>query len=423
MTSLTRKLLILPPIIIGILIFIMLKSGQQPPTAADDQQTATRVRVQQIEAVDFVPLARGFGEVRPAQVWKAIAQVSGRVEFLHPRLNDGEIIKQGEVLLKIDPVDYQLNLAQAEVQLAELEIELKNSTALLEIEQRNLALAEKEHQRLQKLVKKGSVSRSDADTAERTMLNSRTSVQNLKNTLALYPTNRKLLQVKIEQAQRDLDNTEISAPFNLRVSGMQVEQNQFVSKGEHMFSGDSIQQVEITAQIAMSSIKNLFLNGGMKISGDLSLLNADLSRLTGFKPTVSLDLGNEEPAEWEARFVRISDSVDSETRTMGIVVAVDEPMEKVVPGIRPPLSKGMLVEVSIAGRTQQNSIVVPRSALRNGRAYVADADNKLQIRPLKLLYSQQQYAVIAEGLAAGDRLVLTDLIPAVPGMLLNPVSE
>ena len=102
------------------------------------------------------------------------------------------------------------------MQLAELEIEQQNSAALLEIEQRNLALAEKEYQRLHKLVKKGSVSRSDADSAERTMLNSRTSVQNLMNTLALYPTNRKLLQVKVEQAQRDLRDIEL---LNRRLTG------------------------------------------------------------------------------------------------------------------------------------------------------------------------------------------------------------
>jgi RND family efflux transporter MFP subunit len=422
MPKLSRKFLLLPPVILAIVVFIMLKSTQQAPVESTDSAKARKVRSTLVVAQDFVPLAQGYGEVQPAQVWKAIAQVSGRIQHLHERLKDGEIISQGETLFQIDPVDYQLNLAQAEAQLAELEVEQQNASALLEIEQRNLALAQREFERLQKLVKKGSISQSDVDSAERTLLNSRTSVQNYKNTLALFPVNRKLLQVKIDQAQRDLDNTSIKAPFNLRVSGLKIEANQYVSKGEHMFSGDSVDQVEITAQIAMSSLKNLFADTE-NITVDVQALSSNISQLTGFKPRVSLDLGNDQPAQWDARFVRFTDSVDSETRTMGIVVVVDDPLKKVIPGKRPPLSKGMLVEVSISGHVQKNAIVVPRSALRNGNAYVLDGDNRLQIRAVKKLYDQQQFSVIASGIQAGDQLVLSDIIPAVSGMLLAPINN
>lgn len=422
MSSRIRKLLILPPVIIGIIIFALLKSGQQTPQESDSSARARKVRTTLIQAHDFIPIARGFGEVQPAQVWKAVAQVSGRVEYTHERLKDGEIIRQGEVLVKVDPVDYQLNLAQAEAQLAELEVQQQNSTALLEIEQRNLSLAQKEYERLQKLVKKGSISQSDADSAERSLLNSRTAVQNLKNNLALFPSNRNLLKVKISQAQRDLDNTQIIAPFNLRVTGLNIETNQYVSKGEHMFSGDATDRVEITAQIAMSSLKNLFANGQTR-ELDLQSFSTDINQITGFKPAISLDLGNEKPAQWDAHFVRFSDSVDSKTRAMGIVVAVDDPLKQVIPGQRPPLSKGMLVEVSIAGHVQPNSIVIPRSALRNGKAYIVDEQNRLQIREVKKRYDQAQFSIIDSGLQAGDRLVLSDIIPVVPGMLLEPVID
>jgi RND family efflux transporter MFP subunit len=422
MQKLSKKLLLLPPVIIAVVIFILLKSGQQTPSKSNDNIEALKVRTMLIEAQDFIPVVQGFGEVQPAQVWKAIAQVSGRIASMHEKLNDGEIIQQGEILLQIDPVDYQLNLAQAQAQLAELEVQQKNAVALLDIEQRNLALAEKEFNRLKQLVKKGSISQSDTDSAERTLLNSRVSVQNYKNTLALFPSNRKLLQVKIDQAQRDLDNTIIQAPFNLRVSDLKIEANQYVSKGEHMFSGDSIDRVEVTAQIAMSSIKNLFANG-QAVAIDMLKLNNNISQIAGFKPTVSLDLGNDQPAVWEARFVRITDSVDSQTRTIGLVVAIDDPLKQVIPGKRPPLSKGMLVEVSIAGQVQPDSIVVPRSALRNGRAYIMDSNKQLQIRSVKTLYNQQQFSIIQAGIKAGEQLVLSDIIPAVSGMLLDPVSD
>lgn len=419
--SKAKILWLIPPIIIGITVLAIMKSGKQPPQLSDMAEPVRVVRAMKIVRTNFVPIARGFGVVQPAQVWKAISQVSGRIISMHPRLKDGEIIEKGESLLQIDPVDYELILIQAKTQLAELDVQLDNTNNSIKIEQRNLSLATKEYQRLQKLVKKGSVSKSSADAAERTMLNSTAQVQNLKNSLSLLPVQKKLQQAKITQAERDLANTQLTAPFNLRVASLAIEADQFVSKGQQMFSGDSVDRVEIITQVAMSSLKNLFINV-TNVPTDIQALSNTLPMITGFKPTIKLDMGNGQFATWDAQFVRFTDSVDSQTRTMGVVIAVDRPMQKIIPGIRPPLSKGMFVEVSIAGRSQPDSIVIPRSALRNGKAYLIDENSRLLIHPLKILYNQQESSIIASGLQAGDRLVLTDLIPAVDGMLLKPVA-
>ncbi|MCG8626914.1 MAG: HlyD family efflux transporter periplasmic adaptor subunit, partial [Proteobacteria bacterium] len=305
-------------------------------------------------------------------------------------------------------------------QLAELDVQQANTSASLEIEQRNLTLAKKEYQRLQKLVKQGSVSQSSADAAERTMLNSTSLVQNLKNTLALIPTQRKLQQAKIAQAQRDLANTQVTAPFNLRVSALSIEADQYISKGQHLFSGDSIERVEITAQVAMSSLKNLFKNHS-NIPADLSTLSNDMARITGFQPTVQLDMGNNQIASWDASFVRFTDSVDTQTRTLGMVIAVDNPLQKIIPGKRPPLSKGMFVEVAIAGKVQPNSIAIPRSAVRDGKVYVMKDDQRLEIRSVDKAFDQANLSIIEQGLNPGDQLVLSDLVPAVQNMLLKTV--
>lgn len=416
-----RTLWVLPPIIVGILVLMFMKGGKQPPQLANAGEPVRTVRYQVIHAVDFTPIALGHGEVQPAQVWQAVAQVAGRIMETHPRLDNGELMQQGEVLLRIDPVDYELNLVQAQTQLAELEVQQQNTERSLEIEQRNLALARKEFERLQRLARAGSVSQSSADTAERTMLTSTAQVQNLKNSLSLIPTQKKLQQAKIAQAERDLANTVVKAPFNLKITGLTIEADQYVSKGQTMFSGDSVDQVEIVAQVPLSSLKNLF-DGNISVPGNIQGLTSNLNQLTGFDPTVRLDMGSGQIATWSARFVRFADAVDSQTRTMGVVVAIDNPLQRIIPGKRPPLQRGMFVEVSIAGRIQPRSIVVPRTALHRDRAYVIDADNRLEIRPVTRKYDQQDLTVIDQGLSEGERLVLTDLVPAVQGMLLNPVE-
>jgi RND family efflux transporter MFP subunit len=417
-----KSLWVFPPILIGIAIFIFMVSGKQAPQESERGEPTRFVRTITVQERDFIPVAEGYGGVQPAQVWAAVAQVSGRIISMHPRLRDGEIIAAGTELFQIDPTDYELNLAMVQNELAELNAQGDNSAASLKIELRNLALAEKEFKRQTKLAGQKTVAQSRADEAERAMLNSSSLVQNIENTIALLPIQRSLQQAKITQAQRDLANTTLNAPFNMRVTGLAIEIHQFVSNGQTLLSGDSVERVEIIAQVAMADLRNLFI-GRPNPPADITSITNNLAEFTGFKPTVRMDVGAGLVAEWEAEFVRVSDSVDPQTRTMGIVVAIDRPMQKVIAGVRPPLTKGMFVQVSIAGHEQRGRIVIPRSVIRGGKVYLVNSENRLETRSIKRLYNQRQVAIIDEGLQAGDKIVVSDLVPAVDGMLLQSVVD
>ena len=184
-----HRWLILPPIAVGIAILVWMAQGREPPARVDADERAHAVRVIEAPALELVPTAEGCGPVRPSKVWKAVAQVAGRIIEVHPRLRDGEILAAGTELLRIDPIDYEL--AQAE---AELAVEEENVRASLEIEARNQRLADQELERLRKLSLQGTVSNSDVDQADCTALATRSSVQTLKNQLTLVPTRRRLLE-------------------------------------------------------------------------------------------------------------------------------------------------------------------------------------------------------------------------------------
>jgi RND family efflux transporter MFP subunit len=413
-----RMLLILPPIVLGILVLALMASSRKQPVQVESSIPAKPVRALEIQQVDLVPVAEGYGSVMPARLWTAVAEVSGRIVELHPRLRDGEILPAGTLLLRIDPVDYELNLAQAEAASAELEVEQANAEASLEIEERNLKIAQREFERISKLAAKGTASGSNRDDAERTLLNSRNAVQNIRNTLALIPTKRKVLASKKTQAERDLENTRIVAPFNLRVANMQIETDQFVSKGQSLFEGDSVDRVEVLAQFPLASLRRLFI-GRDDIHLDGAMMGDNLPQLVQLDSLVRLDMGTTQ-AEWQSEFVRFSDNVDPQTRTMGVVVAVDKPFEQVEPGVRPPLSKGMFVQVLLRGKVQQKQLVVPRAAVRDGQLYLVDTDQRLRRRPVEVLFSQGPVSALKNGLKPGDRIVVSDLVPAVDGMLLAP---
>jgi multidrug efflux pump subunit AcrA (membrane-fusion protein) len=143
-------------------------------------------------------------------------------------------------LLRIDPIDYALALGQARAGLAELDIQERNAQTSLAIEERNLKLAGQDVERKRKLMQKGTASRSNVDEAERVMLSSRMAVQTLRNTLALIPTQRSVLVATVDRVQRDLERTEIRAPFTLRVADLAIEANQYVGVGQSLFEGDDV---------------------------------------------------------------------------------------------------------------------------------------------------------------------------------------
>ena len=70
----------------------------------------------------------------------------------------------------------------------------------------------------------------------------------------------------------------------------------------------------------------------------------------------------------------------------------------------------------------KDRIVIPRSAIREGHVYIADSENRLRMRKVDVLVEQEAVAVIEKGLAAGEKLVVSDVVPAIEGMLLNPHS-
>lgn len=419
------KLWLIPPLLIGVVVLMLAKNAKQAPVLAEYKESFQAVRTILVKTEDFTPVATGYGTVQAAQTWKAISQVSARIIAVHGHLKNGAYVKKGEVLVRLDPIDAELNLAQAQVKLTELEVSEQNTKASLSIENRNLILAEKEFKRLKSLSRKGTTSKSSADSAERAMLSSRSIVQNHKNTLALLPTQKKLQQSQIAQAQRDLDNTVINAPFDMNISDLQIETEQYVSKGQQLFEASSIDSVEIIAYVALSELKNLFLQRddiATDIATGIESFAGNISSIAHFSPTVYLDMGNQQQAIWKAKFIRFSDAVDSQTRTMGIVVAVDNPLQKIIPGIRPPLSKGMFVEVAIAGQVQKDVIAIPREAVHKNNVFVMTKEHRLQLQAVKILYQQAGKSIIKQGLKGGERLVLSDLIPAIDGMLLKDIN-
>lgn len=427
-----RLWLFLVPVIIGAVVLVMAVKMRPSPVQHDAQELTAIVRIIQVPQVTLIPRVVGYGNVKPSRVWQAIAEVAGKVVEIHPQLKKGAIIAKGSVLLKIDPTDYRLGIVQAEAdirvinaQITELNGSERNTHASLQIEDRALALTKGDLERKRKLLKQGTVSQAAVDQEERNFLKGRQSVQSLRNTLNQIPAKREVLaaqraqqQARLTAARLDLSRTEIIAPFDARIAEVNVEATQYTGLGKVLVIADGIDIAEITAQLPIGRLLNLIPANAVMPDNAAGIMN-QLPDLLGFEAIVHLRASTIN-AQWPARFTRINDTIDPETRTAGVIVEVDDPYGQAVPGTRPPLTKNMFVEVELKGRPRPDQIVIPRSSLHGSNVYLVNPEGRLEIRPVEVAFAQSDFAVVKSGLEVGEKIIVSDPIPAIAGMLVMP---
>lgn len=434
-----KRLAIIPPVLIGIGAVALAVGGRAPPTQ-EFTERVTVVRAIKVPKVDFIPTAIGYGTVSPEREWKAVAQVDGRVTEKHPRLKTGEILSPGAVLLRIDPTDYRLAIAEidanirgAEAEIAELDARKANMKSSTAIERRMVALGERDVERKRKLIARGNISAAQLDAARQTLLGNRQRLQELANTVNLIPAQRGVIEAKLAQlrarldiARLDLARTSITAPFTMRIGPVNVETTQFVRKGEILAEGSGMAVAEIAAQFSIDQLFPLIpphFDASAITPESLSNIQDQL----GFSAVVHLRTGRLE-TQWTARFARLSDTINPRTRTIGVIVAVDQPYLKARAGVRPALIKGMFVEVELRGKARSGNLLVPRAALHGAgdgasMVYVVDGESRLRRRKIVIGLEQTDFVTVTSGLAEGDILVITDPVPAIDGMLLRVELE
>ena len=413
---------LLLPVLVALIILVVAPRMKSPPKKVEAKERAVKVRVIQVPSIPIVPGAVGYGTTKAARTWEAVAEVAGQVAWISAELKSGKLVDSGTELLRIDDASYQLALTQAKTQLNALEVNDKTIRASLALEKRSQALLSNDIERKRKLRQQGTLSASVLEEAERGLLKGEVLVQNLKNTLSLNAAEREVLNTQEANAELDLQRTRFVAPFDVRITARKVNQAQYANKGQLLFSADGLEAVEIEARFAIGKLRPLI--AGKKSSRE----GEDTSAVSRVPGALKLDAlvrlrTATHTVEWDARVDRVAGVIDPQTQSLGVVVIVDKPYEQARPGQRPPLVRNTFVEVELRKKPKGKTIVVPTSALHDGKVYVLDHENRLEIRPVRTLFIQGGAAAIAKGLEAGETLVVSHPVPATAGMLLDPVAD
>ena len=363
--------------IAGLIIATGPKLDPQPPTPnAPMVRAATAVQ----ETVQLSAITHGT--VLPRTESELVPEVSGRVIAISPNMVSGGFFRKGDLLLEIDPLDYEVSLEQAKAALASTRSELTN--------------AKKAHERQLDLAKRQSTSQSQKDDA--------------LNRLRLAHASLREARARLMRAERDLQRTRVIAPYDGRVRNEKVDIGQFVNRGAPIANLYATDLAEVRLPLHDEELAYL----------DLPLAGTPFNNR---EPTVVLraQFAGQQHT-WEGRVVRTEGELDPRTRMINVIAQVEAPYKQT--DNRPPLAVGLFVEAEIIGHLVNNIFVLPRSALQpNEQIYVVGNDNRLQFRDVTILRSVDENVYITDGIRPGELLCLSPVNNAVPGMLVQPVTE
>ncbi|MGD9646307.1 MAG: efflux RND transporter periplasmic adaptor subunit [Pirellulales bacterium] len=387
------------------------------------------------------------GIVVPFREISLSAEVAGRIAHKEEVCRAGNFVTRGTPLLEIDSRDYELEvkrlegeLAQSEVSLQELDVEVANNEALVELAREQLALLHKELERVEALVGRRVVTDSEVDRIRREELTGKNSVRTLDNQLQLLNTRRHRLEsardlsrTQLEKAQLDLERTKIVSPVDGVIVEEMVEEDSYVQKGAELATLDDTSAVEVRCNLRMDQLMWLWSQrAGTASEPTVATLRGDY-QVPPAPVTVVYELLGKR-FEWDGVLSRFDGiGVEERTRTVPCRVLVAKPREVRVrtadgqatssPVGPPALVRGMYVTLRVQTDSAETLLEIPEGALRPGGKVWEIVDGHLVIRQVRVAHNEDGVVLFhAAGseLAPGAKLVNSPLAVAVDGM---PIRE
>ena len=419
------------PVLLGLSALVFMVKNKQPLSLVPELERSTPVEVYTVVERQLAPEIIAYGRARPKRAWQAVAEIEGRLIYKHPQLEQGQFLKAGTILARIDPLQYELQLAEAKAdlesvmsELSSLDVERDNTQLSLNIERRQLNLFEDELERKKSLLGKKLIASSSFDQEQRNLLSQRQKVLDLENRLRVIPlerevkgAKRKVQQAKLADAEIELSKTVISLPFDARIIEVSAELDQVVNKQQSLVTAHGLQAMEVESQVSIHDMRELISTIPAETVIDLGKTSP---RQLLPETEVVLNSGNS-LIRWQGEVTRISGRVDQNTGTVGVIVEVQQDLTHLRPSQQGPLIDGMFVEVRSHG-VKKSLLAIPNQALHNGHVYLINDKQRLELRAVETLFSSGGWTAVKKGLVAGDRLVINVLIPVIEGILLAPTE-
>ncbi|MEL6110693.1 MAG: HlyD family efflux transporter periplasmic adaptor subunit [Planctomycetota bacterium] len=320
------------------------------------------------------------GSVVPYHEARVAAEVAGRVVFKSDNCNAGSFVREGDVLMRIDPTDMEMEverltrLREQEYRgLGEVDQEMTNTTRSLEVARADVDLKRKEVERQQSL--KTFASQSEVDASKSSLLQASQQLVTLENQMSLLRARRSKLEAseqyaatQLRVAEINLRRCEITAPISGVIVSEEAELDMFVNRGTRLVTIENTDRVEVSASMRMDQ-----LHWVLDQAGDVDFKGYDLPDTPAI---IEYEVAGRDAAvlRWEGKLVSYDGiGLDPNTRTVPVRLVVDNPKRYVDASGKlresdrtNALMRGMFVRVRLQLTPKTPLIVIPARALRPG---------------------------------------------------------
>ena len=334
------------------------------------------VDVLKAKARNTKAVVTAMGSVVAARQIVLRAQVAGEVSELSANFTPGGRVAKGEVLLRLDPADYEVELKKAKASL-------EKAKADYNIEQGYQQVAKEEMKLMEKA---GKLQMDSAALALR------------KPQLNKARADVTTAEASLKKAELNLARTVIKAPFNALITERAVNLGSQVSSHGELATLVGTDEYWVEAALPIDRLSKLDLG-------------AD-----GAAPAVIKSASGQ--MRWSGRTLRSTGTLNQNSRMAKVIIAVPDPLEPEITGAPRPLILGDYVSVEIQGVDISQAIELPRTALRDGGSVWVLNQDRLNIRKVNLAWKEKERVFVNEGLEPGDLVITSELNAAVEGMQL-----
>lgn len=371
-------------ILVGIGFFIFFNKTKPKIKKAKPERLPPRVEVVKAVSESRKIIVSALGTVTAEKDIEIKSVLSGEVVFTSSEFIPGGLFKKGGVILKIDPVDYLLEVRR-------MESHLSSAQAVYDIEMGYQDVA-REELNLMEITSGKKVKESGLALRKPQLDQAKAQLDTAKVNLAVARLNHK--------------RTVVRAPFNGMIKSISVNKGSQASPQLKLaaFSGTDVYWVE--ASIPVSNIDWIEFPG--------------LNNEHGSRVTITTRYNHDgSDVKHMGEVIRLTGSLTEQSRMAKVLINIPDPLalsgaEKIT-----PLILGSYVSLDIDGKTARNIIKLPRKALRDNETVWLMSDNRLSIQSVKMLWKDEHFIYVQNGIKSGDSIIISKLSSPIDGMKLT----
>ncbi len=400
----------------SILLIVVL--GIIAKNSGDD---GTRVAVEKAGPHTITETVTASGKIYPETEVKIAPEVSGEITVLN--IQEGDSVRKGDVMVKINPNIYNSMVNQAEASVEQTRAGALNSKELMAQAQSQYELALATYNRNKKLYEQKVISQTEFEQGEASFKSAKATLDAAKASMSGGTYSIQGAQASLSQARENLLKTTITAPTSGIISELNVKKGERVvgtaqMAGTDMLTIADMSRIEVRVDVSETDISKVKL-------GDTTLIDADAYRNRKFKGIVS------QIAVSSTKSSLTSGSADQVTNyTVHILIlpsSYEDISAKLTKG-KFPFKPGMSASVEIQTNRQENILSVPVNAvttrdwpdsLKNKHTEYAATDNIRQVvfvynpktqtvalRDVKTGLQDNKYLQITSGLNENEEVVI-----------------